>query len=371
MSDHQSTPHKTLTSVADLVDAGLAHGDHEVLEKVAEEFRVAITPELRQIIDPGPAPDPIRAQFVPSPEELETHDWETGDPIGDEVHEAVKGVTHRYPDRVLLKPTHTCRVYCRFCFRREKVGDVREQLSDNELGNALDYIRSHQQIWEVILSGGDPLVLADRRLAKLMAELEAIDHVKVIRFHTRLPIADPDRITAGLLSALAVKKAVYVVVHCNHARELTPSVRAAIARLVDGGIPVLSQTVLLKGVNDTAADLRDLMRALVENRVKPYYLHHPDLARGTGHFRVSIRRGLELVRALRGFVSGLCQPTYVLDIPGGFGKVPLTPQSLRETGTGAYDVQDFRGETHAYLDPLDIRERPASISGATSETPET
>lgn len=356
MSDHQfSAKTKTMTSVSELVDARLVDGDHEVLKRVAEEFRVAITPELSRIIDPNAPSDPIRAQFVPSPEELETHDWETGDPIGDEVHEVVKGVTHRYPDRVLLKPTHTCRVYCRFCFRREKVGDVREQLSDDELGGALDYIRSRPEIWEVILSGGDPLVLSDRRLARLMSELQSIEHVKVIRFHTRVPIADPARITEGLLSALTVKKAVYVVVHCNHARELGPPARSAIARLVDSGIPVLSQTVLLKGINDTPTDLRDLMRALVETRVKPYYLHHPDLARGTGHFRVSIRRGRDLVRALRGFVSGLCQPTYVLDIPGGFGKVPLAPQSLREIGTGVYEVQDFRGRTHVYRDPLDAR----------------
>lgn len=354
MSDQQSSAKtKAMTSVSELVDAKLVAGDPEVLRKVAEEFRIAITPELSRIMDPAAPSDPIRAQFVPAPEELETHDWETGDPIGDEVHEAVKGVTHRYPDRVLLKPTHTCRVYCRFCFRREKVGDVQEQLSEDELAGALDYIRSHPEIWEVILSGGDPLVLSDRRLARLMSELQSIEHVKVIRFHTRVPIADPARITEDLLSALTVKKAVYVVIHCNHARELGPPARGAIARLVDRGIPVLSQSVLLKGVNDSPAELRDLMRALVETRVKPYYLHHPDLARGTGHFRVSIRRGLDLVRALRGFVSGLCQPTYVLDIPGGFGKVPLTPQSLRQTGAGDYEVQDFRGGTHIYRDPGD------------------
>ncbi|GHE04006.1 lysine 2,3-aminomutase [Defluviimonas sp. 20V17] len=362
MSDHQaSTGTKTLTSVAGLVDAGLVQGDRAVLEKVAQEFRVAITPDLSRLADPAAPADPIRAQFVPSPDELETHDWETGDPIGDEVHEVVKGVTHRYPDRVLLKPTHTCRVYCRFCFRREKVGDAGEQLTEDELDQALAYIRSHPEVWEVILSGGDPLVLSDRRLARVMAALDAIEHVKVIRLHTRVPVADPARVTGGLLAALGVKTAVYVVVHCNHAKELSTPVRGAIARLVDAGIPVLSQSVLLKGVNDSPEALRDLTRALVETRVKPYYLHHPDLARGTGHFRVSIRRGLALMRALRGVVSGLCQPTYVLDIPGGFGKVPLTPQALRETGAGRYEVRDFRGTTHAYADPIDPLQTIASI----------
>ncbi|WP_102225971.1 lysine-2,3-aminomutase-like protein [Acidimangrovimonas sediminis] len=351
----QETPRRprdrALTSVADLREAGLFDGDPKTLEPVVEEFRLAITPDLVGLIDPTAPDDPIAAQFVPSPRELAVEAWELDDPIGDDVHEAVRGVTHRYPDRVLLKPTHVCRVYCRFCFRREKVGDAEQQLTEGELTAALDYIAGHPEIWEVILSGGDPLVLSDRRLHDLMRRLEAIEHVRVIRLHTRAPVAAPDRVGDGLLKALALRKAVTVVIHCNHARELTPEVRAAIARLVGAGIPVLSQTVLLKGVNDSVEALGELMRAFVENRVQPYYLHHPDLARGTGHFRVSLKRGLGLVRALRGVLSGLCQPTYVLDIPGGFGKVPLTPGSLVDRGAGVYEVQDFRGAIHRYTDP--------------------
>jgi lysine 2,3-aminomutase len=258
---------------------------------------------------------------------------------------------HRYPDRVLLKPVHVCAVYCRFCFRREVVGHGRS-LSAIELKAALGYIRAHSEVWEVVLTGGDPLVLSPRRLGEIVQQLAAIEHVKVVRVHTRVPVVEPDRITPELVGALAAPgKATYVALHVNHARELSPKARAACARLVDAGIPMLSQTVLLRGVNDDAAVLGELMRALVESRIKPYYLHHGDLAPGTAHWRTSIEQGQALLRSLHGRLSGLCQPTYVLDIPGGHGKSPIGPSYLERVATdGAahYEVEDFNGGRHVY-----------------------
>jgi lysine 2,3-aminomutase len=264
----------------------------------------------------------------------------------------VEGIVHRYPDRVLLKLTHICAVYCRFCFRRETVGPGKPPaLSAQALAAALDYIRTHPEIWEVILTGGDPLVMSGRRLRQVMKALAEIDHVKVVRIHTRVPVADPARITPELVRAMKIgHKPTYVAVHINHPRELTPEARAACARMADAGIPLLSQTVLLAGVNETPDVMGALMRALVECRIKPYYLHHGDLAPGTGHLRTDIASGQQLMRNLRGRLSGLCQPTYVLDIPGGYGKSPIGPNYFDCDSERGVDVmvEDFHGRRHRY-----------------------
>jgi lysine 2,3-aminomutase len=319
------------------------------LEQVAARYAVAITPALEALIDPTDPADPIARQFRPDIAELDRRPEELADPIGDDVHAPVAGIVHRYPDRVLFKPVHVCAVYCRFCFRREVVGPGHAQaLTPEATERALAYIADRPEIWEVILSGGDPLVLSPRRLAGIASALAAIDHVKVLRIHTRLPVADPARITDELVAALRLAgKAAWVVLHTNHPRELTPEARAACARLIDAGIPMLSQSVLLRGVNDDAATLESLMRALVETRIKPYYLHHGDLAPGTGHFRTGIPAGQALMRGLRGRVSGLCQPDYVLDIPGGHGKAPIGPAYLAESPAG-YVVEDWQGGRHDY-----------------------
>jgi len=271
------------------------------------------------------------------------------DPIGDDAHSPVKGVVHRYDDRCLLKLVHVCPVYCRFCFRREMVGPNGDgTLNADEIDAAIAYIESQPKIWEVIFSGGDPFLLSARRAREITQRLTTIEHVKVLRWHTRVPAVDPLRVTPDLVEAIrADGVATYVVLHVNHARELTRETRAAIARLVDAGVPMLSQTVLLKGVNDNAATLEELMRALVETRVKPYYLHHLDKAPGTSHFRCSIPEGQYLVRDLHARASGLAQPTYVLDIPGGHGKAPLNAPSLRETESG-YEVRDRHGVWRPY-----------------------
>ena len=267
---------------------------------------------------------------------------------------------HRYPDRVLFKLVHVCAVYCRFCFRREMVGPGKATaLSQDAYDGAINYIRAHSEIWEVILTGGDPLMLSPRRLAEIMADIAAIDHVRIIRIHTRVPVADPARISREMIAALKVEGATtWVALHANHARELTDRARAACAGIIDAGIPMVSQSVLLRGVNDNAGALEALMRAFVECRIKPYYLHHGDLAPGTSHLRTTLQHGQELMRALRGRVSGLCQPDYVLDIPGGHGKAPVGPNYLSQANSFSrereqfeetrYRVVDYCGDVHLY-----------------------
>jgi lysine 2,3-aminomutase len=317
--------------------AALGEQHNDDLQKVVEQFALRITPHVA-----GQLSNPVIArQYIPSTDELVIAPEELADPIGDDTHTPVKGITHRYTDRVLLKPTHTCAVYCRFCFRRETVGHAEQALNETELQTALSYINGHPEIWEVILSGGDPLVLSNRRLGEITQSLSAMDHIQVLRLHSRVPVAEPSRITPDLVAAIKSRLATYVVIHVNHADEITPEVKAALALMADSGIPLLSQTVLLRGVNDSAEALTRLMRTLVAHRVKPYYLHQTDLAKGTGHFRVPIAEGQEIMRAMRGPVSGLCQPTYVLDIPGGHGKVPVGPQYLVEGG-----VVDVTGKLH-------------------------
>jgi len=312
-------------------------------------FGLAGTPVKITLIDRrNLAHDPIARQFIPDIRETEIAPEELSDPIGDEARSPVKGIVHRYPDRVLLKPLHVCPVYCRFCFRRETVGPGGETLTSAELDAALAYIRGHDGIWEVILTGGDPLMLAPRRLGELVAALDAIAHVAVIRIHSRVPVVDPGRISDELVAALKPKRAsLWFGIHCNHARELTAEARGALARLADAGFPLMGQSVLLAGINDDVDTLDQLMRALVTARVKPYYLHHPDLVRGTGHFRVSIERGQALMKALRARLSGLAQPVYVLDVPGGHGKVPIGPAYLGDDPQ-ALTVEDAFGGSHRY-----------------------
>ncbi|HBF28573.1 lysine-2,3-aminomutase-like protein [Rhizobium sp.] len=343
---------KTLKTVGELVDAGLVN-NHDIsgLAEVAARYAIAITPSMQALIDPNDPNDPIAAQFVPKAAELVQLPQELADPIGDHAHSPVEGIVHRYPDRVLLKAVHACPVYCRFCFRREMVGpDGDGLLTGAALERAIAYIRDHAEIWEVIFTGGDPLVLSPRRLRAILEQLATIDHVKIIRFHTRVPVVDAESVDDDLIDALTSSgKTTYVAIHANHPRELTDQAKAAIDRLLNANIALVSQTVLLKGVNDDPAILAELMRRFVELRIRPYYLHHLDLAPGTSHFRLSIKRGQEIVAALRGHVSGLCQPAYVLDIPGGFGKTSMSTNVSADENND-YRIADFRGTHHLYKD---------------------
>jgi lysine 2,3-aminomutase len=347
----------TLRSIAQLRSASLVPAEQmAALEKVAARYAVAITPAVADLIDRDDPDDPIARQFIPDPAELLVQPNERADPIGDDTFSPVEGIVHRYPDRVLLKLVYTCPVYCRFCFRREMVGPGgRRGLTREKREAAYRYVRQHPEIWEVILTGGDPLMLPASRLRDVVRTLAAIDHVKIVRVHTRVPAVAPERITGELIAALrAPRVATYIALHANHPRELSPAARAACARIVDAGIPMLSQTVLLRGINDDVETLSALMRAFVECRIKPYYLHHADLAPGTGHLRTSIETGQDLMRQMRGRVSGLCQPAYMLDMPGGAGKVPVGPSYISAADADAeqrYEVRGINGDLHTYPPP--------------------
>ena len=345
MNSPKTPQNASLNCVDDLIAAGLvAPSQAGDLARVADSFRIRITPEMAGVQSRG-----VAAQFLPDARELIIRPEELIDPIGDTAHSPTYGLTHRYPDRVILAATHACEVYCRFCFRREVVG-ASAALPEDDMTAALDYIAKTPAIWEVILTGGDPMSLSPRRIASIMARLSAIPHVQIVRLHTRVPVVAPQRIDAAMIAALRVRPSVYVGVHTNHADELTPDARAALARIADAGIPMLSQTVLLRGVNDNAATLEALFRALLTLRVQPYYLHHCDLAQGTSHFRTTIAAGQAIMAQLRGRMSGMGVPTYVLDIPGGFGKVPIGPDYL-ERGADGYTMTDWQGQRHCYRDP--------------------
>jgi lysine 2,3-aminomutase len=338
---------RTLRSLADLARDGLIAADaaaDPALVEVAARYAIAITPDVRDTIDRADPADPVARQYVPDAREVETLGDEDADPVGDETHSPVKGIVHRYKDRALLKPTHACAVYCRFCFRREMVGPGGAALDAAETKAALDYIRATPAIREVILTGGDPLVLSPRRLGELLSELAAIAHVDWLRIHSRIPVADPARVTDALVAALKQPKAVWLAVHANHANEFSTAAVAACDKLADVGIPLIGQTVLLKGVNDTPEALEALFRTMTKHRIKPYYLHHADKAPGTAHLRTDLATGQSLMRHLRASLSGLAQPVYVLDIPGGAGKVPVGPNYLGPDGT----VADPSGRAHAY-----------------------
>ncbi|MBB43663.1 MAG: lysine 2,3-aminomutase [Rhodospirillaceae bacterium] len=295
--------------------------------------------------------DPLIRQFVPNPSENTLMENEFPDPIGDRKHSPVSGIIHRYPDRVLLMPVLACPVYCRFCFRRHSVGDG--LLTDEKLNTAFSYIEENPDIWEVILTGGDPLILSPSRLSKILIRLNKIPHVRTIRIHSRVPALDPIRIDNEMINALKTKKPIWLVLHSNHADELDSKASVAIAKLIDNGIPMLSQTVLLKGVNDTPKDLENLFRTLIENRVKPYYLHHGDLAKGTSHFRTTLSSGRKLMKWLRRRLSGIAQPVYVLDIPGGHGKVPAGHCWIESKSEGEWIAEDISGKKHKYFDEIE------------------
>jgi lysine 2,3-aminomutase len=323
-----------------LAAAGLIpRAEIPAIAAVEARYAVAITPTIQSLI--STPDDPIGRQFVPHLDELTTLDHERADPIGDDALSPIPGIVHRYPDRVLLKPLLLCPVYCRFCFRREHVGPGGGILTEAETDAALDYIRARPEIREVILTGGDPLMLSPRRLATLLQSLAAIPHVELLRIHTRVPVADPARLTPALAAAMALDTPLWLVVHANHSSEFTPEARAALRLVGQEGIPLLGQSVLLRGVNDSAQALEDLFLAMLRARIKPYYLHQLDPAPGTARFHVPIAEGQALLASLRGRITGLAWPTYVLDIEGGHGKVPIGPTYLTET-----TVNDPSGTPH-------------------------
>ena len=334
-----------------LVERGLiSRAQAEELAPVAARFEMLVSDYYLSLIDPEDPDDPIRKQALPDLAELQVRADERPDPIGDAAHAATPVLIHRYPDRALLFPTFRCPMFCRYCFRKVALNDEPVRLR-RELERALDYLRATPAIEEVILSGGDPLMLDDARLDALLTELRAIPSVKRLRLHTRFPVTLPMRVDARLAAMLARHRPLYLVTHFNLARELTPEATTALRHLTDAGLAVLNQSVLLRGVNDSVEALTALMRGLVNRQVRPYYLHHPDLTVGTQHFRVSLARGLRLYAELRGALSGLAQPTYVIDVPGGGGKVPVDSHWVEPLGGGRYRLRSPLGADLVYADP--------------------
>jgi len=300
----------------------------ETFQLLLKNYRMGITPYYFQLIETFDDSDPIFRQVVPSVKELTIEPEELEDPIGDENpgrgSRPLKALIHRYDNRVLLLPTALCAVYCRFCFRKRLVGDTAHNAREEDLQAAFAYIRKHSEIEEVILTGGDPLTLSDTRISRIITRLNAIPHLRTLRIHTRLPVVNPYRLTSELADILtAGKQPVWLATHFNHPREITATAKDEIAAWIDRGIPFLNQSVLLRGVNDTPAVMRELLMTLISIRIKPYYLHQADLVRGTGHLRVPVQRGLQILKELQGTIPGYALPHYVLDQPGGYGKIPL------------------------------------------------
>ncbi len=314
-----------------------------------QTFNIRIPKHYVSQIDWDNPQDPIRLQTIPQADELLFDPRELTDPIGDQAHSPVPRITHRYPDRVLLYPTYQCAVYCRHCFRKESLSDANDQFSEELLRPAFSYIAAHPEVQEVIVTGGDPLILSSQRLAYLRSQLESIPHLRMIRFHTRVPVVTPQRVDQGLVEALTGRLMVCVVTHFNHPQEITPECKVAAQRLREAGFVLLNQTVLLRGINDNAETLQTLFRELFYTLgIKPYYLHHCDLTRGLSHFRTTIAEGLDIMQKLRGYMSGPCVPQYVLDLPGGNGKIPLGPSYTVAQDGHCYTFRNYQGKVCSY-----------------------
>lgn len=319
-----------------------------------KRFRMAITPYYASLIDPKDRLCPIRLQAVPQGAEVLPSPIDLHDPLAEDEDAPVPGLTHRYPDRVLLLITQVCSMYCRHCTRRRLVGETDAHVTKSNLNQAFDYIRSHTEIRDVILSGGDPFTLRDEKIEEILTTLRSIPHVEIIRIGTRTPVVLPMRITEALCGILQKAAPVYVNTHFNHPKELTPEAVSALSRMADHGIPLANQSVLLRYVNDCPHVMKQLVHDLLKARVRPYYLYQCDLSMGIGHFRTPVARGVEIIEALRGHTSGMAIPTYVIDLPGGGGKVPLMPNYLVSMGSGQVVMRNFEGTLSRYIENPDI-----------------
>ena len=322
-----------------------------VRRALAEGLPMSITPYYLGLCDRLDPRCPIRRQCVPRASESREVPGDLRDPLGEEAHEVAPHLVRRYPDRVLLLVTDRCAVYCRFCTRSRMVGDGGGARSLDTLGAAFQWIRNHPEVTDVIVSGGDPVVMSTDRLRAILERLAEIESVGWVRVATRAPVTLPQRVTDELCRALRTHPATWVMTHFNHPRELTPEAGEAIARLVDHGLPVMNQTVLLRGVNDDAGTLEELFRGLVRSRVRPYYLLQADPVRGTGHLRTPIQTGIEIMERLQGRLSGIALPKLIVDTPGGRGKVPIGPDYVVDRRPGVTTLRTFRGEEVDYVDP--------------------
>ena len=314
-------------------------------------FRMAITPYYLSLIDHKNPNDPVRLQAIPRIAESVTGPSDMADPLNEDADAPVPGMTHRYPDRVLLLLTDQCSMYCRHCTRRRKAGEYDAPMPKENVDKAIRYIEEHKEVRDVILSGGDPLTMSDARIDEVLARLDKIDHVDIVRIGTRTPVVMPQRITDELITVLKKYKFVWLNTHFNHPHEITPDSAAALAKLAEAGVLLGNQSVLLKGVNDHVDVMKSLVHALVRNRVRPYYIYQCDLSEGISHFRTPISKGIEIIESLRGHTSGLCIPTFVVDAPGGGGKIPVMPNYIISQMPGRVVLRNYEGFISAYTEP--------------------
>jgi len=312
---------------------------------------VDVTPYFASLMDPDDPACPIRRQVIPTDQELAPFDAEMADSLAEDAHSPVPGLVHRYPDRVLMLVTTHCASYCRFCTRSRIVGDPHAQFGSAAYERQLAYIAATPQVRDVLISGGDPLIMSQKVLEKLLKRLRAIPHVEVIRIGTRAPVFLPQRVTDDLVAMLRQYHPLWMNIHFNHPKEITPEVEIALARLADAGIPLGSQTVLLAGINDCPHVMMTLVQKLVRNRVRPYYIYQCDLVHGAGHFRTPVAKGIEIMEALRGHTSGFAIPTYVIDAPEGGGKVPVLPNYLLSMSDSRVVVRNYEGLVTTYAQP--------------------
>lgn len=331
----------------------LTDSERAGIRDTASQFRIGISPYYLSLIDPSHPLCPVRMQSIPAAAEAVVRPGELADPLGEDPHRPVEAIVHKYPDRVLLLATDTCSVYCRHCTRRRITKGGASELTKTQLQLGLEYIAAHSEVRDVLISGGDPLVLSDERLEQILEPLRAIEHVEIIRIGTRMPVTLPMRVTDSLAKLLRKYAPLYIVTHFNHPKEITPEARAACERLVDAGVPVENQAVLMRRLNSEARIIKELNHACLKMRVRPYYLHQMDVAEGCEHLRTPIARGLEILEQLRGWTSGLAVPHLAIDLPGGGGKVTLQPEYLVERGQTETVFRNYRGQRYAYPEPVE------------------
>jgi lysine 2,3-aminomutase len=339
----------TLEQLKEIID--LTPEETEGIRHSKGRLALAVTPYFASLMDPTNPNCPIRRQAIPRIEEIRLSKSEMVDPLGEDTHSPVPGLVHRYPDRVLLLVTDQCAVYCRYCTRRRLVGSSERSITQGNFEEVLKYLKSHRKVRDVLLSGGDPLLLENERLEEMLSRLRALPHIEVLRIGTRVPVTLPQRITGGLVRILKKYHPLMISIHFTHPKEITDQVRRACSELADGGFPLGSQTVLLKGINDKPYIMKKLVQELLKIRVRPYYIYQCDLAMGTEHFRTSVATGIQIMEKLRGHTTGYAVPTYVVDAPGGGGKIPLQPDYVVSKGRGKIVLRNYEGRVFEYSEP--------------------
>jgi lysine 2,3-aminomutase len=343
-----------LTTTEDFAGVlNLTDGERRDLDACMGRFRVSVTPYYASLMDPDDPTDPVRMQGVPTPAELVIHAEDLEDAVSEDFDSPTPRITHRYPDRVLFVVTEMCSMYCRHCTRRRLVGGSEDIVAQREIDNAITYIERATEVRDVLISGGDPLVLSDAQLESIIARVRAIDHVEIIRIGSRMPVVCPQRITPELVAMLSKYHPLYLNTHFNHPQEFTPESKRACDLLADAGINLGNQTVLLRGINDDARVMKKLSHKLLQYRVKPYYYYQCDLAQGTAHFRTSVAKGIEIYESLRGHTTGMGVPTYIIDAIGGGGKTPVFPNYVISQAPGQVILRNYEGVISKYTEPED------------------